>query len=117
VGSFTDPEYARVGLTETQAKLKYSMSVSVPFATATRPIIDGRTFGFCKLIADRSSRQILGCSIVGDRAVDIVQVAAVAMAAEMRVDQLAYFPLSFPIYAGVLSQAAAKLTYLLNRAE
>ena len=117
VGSFTDPEYARVGLTEAQSKLKYSMSVSVPFATATRPIIDGRTFGFCKLIADRSSRQILGCSIVGDRAVDIVQVAAVAMAAEMRVDELAYFPLSFPIYAGVLSQAAAKLTYLLNRAE
>ena len=117
VGSFTDPEYARVGLTQAEAlQSAYAMSVSVPFEDSTRPIIDGRTFGFCELIADRSSRRILGCSVVGDRAVDIVQVAAVAMAAEMRVDRLADFPLSFPTYAGVLSQAAARLTYRLNRA-
>lgn len=118
IGSFTDPEYARVGMTEAQARrAARSMTISVPLDTVTRPIVDGRTEGFCKLIADRSSRQILGCSIVGERAVDTVQVAAVAMAAEMRVDQLAYFPLSFPIYAGALSQAAAKLTYRLNREE
>jgi dihydrolipoamide dehydrogenase len=118
VGSFTDPEYARVGMTEGDArKSAYAISVSVPFGASTRPIIDGRTFGFCKLIADRSSRQILGCSVVGERAVDIVQVAAVAMAADMRVDRLAYFPLSFPTYAGVLSQAAARLTYRLNRSD
>ena len=91
-----------------------TMSVSVPCQTATRPIIDGRTFGFCKLTADCSSRQILGCSMVGDRAVDVVQIAAVAMAAGMHVDQLAYFPLCFPTYAGLLSQAAARLTYRLN---
>jgi dihydrolipoamide dehydrogenase len=116
VGSFTDPEYARAGMTEAQARRGAPvMTCTVPFESVTRPIIDGRTFGFCKLIADRSTRLILGCSIVGERAVDIVQVAAVAMAAEMRVDELAYFPLSFPIYAGVLSQAAAKLTYRLNR--
>jgi len=118
VGSYTDPEYARVGMNEAQARRNsHVMIVAVAFANATRPIIDGRTFGFCKLIADRNSRQILGCSVVGDRAVDIVQVAAVAMAAQMRVDQLAYFPLSFPVYAGVLAQAAARLTYRLNRPE
>ena len=118
VGSFTDPEYARVGMNEAEARRSFhAMSVMVPFEDATRPIIDCRTFGFCKLIADRASRQIVGCSVVGDRAVDIVQVAAVAMAAEMRVDQLAYFPLSFPIYAGALSQAAARMTYRLNRSE
>lgn len=118
VGSFTDPEYARVGMTESEARQNaFAMSVSVAFEDSTRPIIDGRVFGFCKLIADRLSRRILGCSVVGDRAVDIVQVAAVAMAADMRVDRLAYFPLSFPTYAGVLSQAAARLTYRLNRSE
>jgi dihydrolipoamide dehydrogenase len=105
-------------MTESEARRQaYAMSVSVPFEHSTRPIIDGRTFGFCKLVADRSSRRILGCSVVGDRAVDIVQVAAVAVAAEMPVDRLAYFPLSFPTYAGMLSQAAARLTYRLNRAE
>jgi dihydrolipoamide dehydrogenase len=118
IGSFTDPEYARVGLTESEARSMHGVvSASVSFAEASRPIIDGRAYGFCKLVADRSSRQILGCGVVGDRAVDIVQVAAVAMAAGMRVDELGHFPLSFPIYAGVLSQAAAKMTYLLNRCE
>jgi len=84
------------------------------FAEATRPIIDGRTAGFAKLIVDRATRAILGCAVVGERAVDIVQVAAVAMAAEMRVDALAHFPLAFPTYAGVLSQLAAKAAYALR---
>ncbi len=68
------------------------------FDSATRPIIDGRTYGFCKLIVDRASRAILGCHIVGERAVDIVQSAAIAMAAGMQVDVLARLPLSFPTY-------------------
>jgi hypothetical protein len=33
------------------------------------------------------------------------------------VDALANFPLSFPIYAGILSRTAAKLTYALNHGE
>jgi pyruvate/2-oxoglutarate dehydrogenase complex dihydrolipoamide dehydrogenase (E3) component len=34
----------------------------------TRPIIDGRTRGFRKLLIDRSTRRLLGCHIVGERA-------------------------------------------------
>jgi pyruvate/2-oxoglutarate dehydrogenase complex dihydrolipoamide dehydrogenase (E3) component len=113
VGSFTDPEYARVGLTERDAGPS-ALVTKIPYAAATRPIIDGRTYGFCKILTERSSRRMLGCSIVGDRAVDIVQVAAIAMAAGMKVDALAHFPLSFPTYAGILSQAAARATYALN---
>jgi pyruvate/2-oxoglutarate dehydrogenase complex dihydrolipoamide dehydrogenase (E3) component len=113
VGSFTDPEYARVGLTEADAGGE-ALVVRAMFAEATRPIIDGRTSGFAKLIVGRDDRRILGCAIVGERAVDIVQVAAVAMAADMRADALAHFPLSFPTYAGVLSQLAAKSAYALR---
>jgi len=113
VGSFTDPEYARVGMTEAEAG-PGALVIRTLFAEATRPIIDGRTAGFAKLIAERETRAILGCAVVGERAVDIVQVAAVAMAAEMRVDALAHFPLSFPTYAGVLSQLAAKAAYALR---
>lgn len=115
VGSFTDPEYARVGMTEASARAGHGILVQkVPFAAANRAIIDGRITGFCKLVIDRTSRRILGCSIVGERAVDIVQVAAVAMAADMDIHALAHFPLSFPTYAGILSQAAAKASYALN---
>ena len=54
VGSFTDPEYAQVGMTEEQARARHDVVVAVVrFDETTRTIIDGRTAGFCKLIADR----------------------------------------------------------------
>ena len=76
------------------------------FDETARTIIDGRTAGFCKLIVDRATGTILGCHVVGERAVEIVQVVAIAMAAGMRVDELARVPLSFPTYAGILGRAA-----------
>src|SRR5436190_11065359 len=115
IGSFTDPEYAQVGLTEARAREAHEIvTATVNFDSTTRTIIDGRTTGFCKLIADRQTRKILGCHVVGERAVEITQVAAVAMTAEMRVDELAQVPLSFPTYAGVLGRVAASLTRQLN---
>ena len=115
IGSFTDPEYAQVGLTETKARDAHDIvTATIRFEATTRTIIDGRTNGFCKLIADRKTRQILGCHVVGERAVEITQVAAVAMAGKMRVDDLAQVPLSFPTYAGVLGRVAANITRQLN---
>ena len=115
IGSFTDPEYAQVGLTETKARERYQVVVGkINFDSTTRTIIDGRTYGFCKLIADRESRQILGCHVVGERAVEIIQLAAIAMAAKMCVDELAQVPLSFPTYGAVLGRVAAMITRQLN---
>jgi pyruvate/2-oxoglutarate dehydrogenase complex dihydrolipoamide dehydrogenase (E3) component len=108
VGSFTDPEYAQVGLTERAARSAGDVVTAiVRFDSATRTIIDGRTYGFCKVIADRATGAIRGCHVVGDRAVDIVQVAAVAMAGRLTVAELARLPLSFPTYAGILGRTAA----------
>src|SRR6476619_5544633 len=56
IGSFTDPEYAQVGLTEAQARAAHDVVTSmIHFDATTRTIIDGRTFGFCKLIVDRAT--------------------------------------------------------------
>jgi pyruvate/2-oxoglutarate dehydrogenase complex dihydrolipoamide dehydrogenase (E3) component len=116
IGSFTDPEYAQLGLTETKARETHDVVVAtVRFDSTTRTIIDGRKTGFCKLVADRATRTILGCHVVGERAVEIVQVAAIAMAAGMRVDDLSQVPLSFPTYAGILGRVAANATRQLNR--
>jgi dihydrolipoamide dehydrogenase len=115
IGSFTDPEYAQVGLTEAKAREGHDIVTAVVrFDSTTRTIIDGRTAGFCKLIADRSTYKILGCHVVGERAVEITQVAAIAIASGMRVDDLAQVPLSFPTYAGILGRVAAKATRELN---
>ncbi len=107
-GNFTDPEYASVGPTEKKARETHDVVTAVVhFDSTTRTIIDGRKFGFCKLIADRKTSEILGCHVVGERAVDIVEVAAITIAAGMRVDDLARIPLSFPTYAGILVNVAA----------
>lgn len=108
IGSFTDPEYAQVGLTEAKARETHDIVVSkVRFEDTIRPIIDGRTIGFCKLIVDRASRTILGCHIVGERAVEIVQMAAIAIAGRIRVDELTLIPISFPTYTDVLFRAVS----------
>jgi len=115
IGSFTDPEYAQVGLTEAKARETHDVvTARVDFKSTTRTIIDGRTTGFCKLIADRTTREILGCHVVGERAVEITQLAAVAIAGNVRVDDLAQVPLSFPTYAGALGRVAAMLARQLN---
>lgn len=109
IGSFTDPEYAKVGLTEEQARAQYNATVShASYAETTRPIIDGRTRGFCKLVIDRRTHRFLGCHIVGERAVEVAQMAAIAMAAEATVDVVARIPLSFPTYANVFGRAALR---------
>ena len=106
-GSLTDPEYAQVGLTEARAREAHDIVTAVVhFDQTVRTIIEGRTFGFCKLIVDRASHRILGCHVVGERAVEIVQVAAVALAAGMRVNELARVAVSFPTYAEILVHAA-----------
>ena len=92
-----------MGLTEAKARETHDVVTAViRFDSTTRTIIDGRKMGFCKLIVDRTTCRILGCHVVGERAVEITQVAAIAIAARMRVDDLAHIPLSFPTYAGIL---------------
>ena len=115
VASFTDPEYGQVGLTEAKAREAHEVQTSVlRFEETTRTIIDGRTTGFCKLITDRRTHRILGCHVVGERAAEITQVAAIAIASGMRVDELARVPLSFPTYTGILARVAAMAARQLN---
>ncbi|MFN2137151.1 MAG: dihydrolipoyl dehydrogenase family protein [Candidatus Promineifilaceae bacterium] len=114
-GSFTDPEYAQVGLTEAQAREEHEIAVAmISFADHPRNIIDGRTEGFCKLIADVNSHAILGCHVVGERAVETVQLVAAGMRAGIAVEQLAELPLSFPTYVSIVSWAANDITEQLG---
>ncbi|MGB7461516.1 MAG: NAD(P)/FAD-dependent oxidoreductase, partial [Candidatus Acidiferrum sp.] len=115
IGSFTDPEYAQVGFTEAKARETHDIeTVVLHFDSTTRTIIDGHKIGFCKLIVDRKTKMMLGCHVVGERAVEITQVAAIAIARGMRVDELAHIPLSFPTYAGILARVAASAARKLN---
>jgi hypothetical protein len=66
------------------------------------------------LIVDRATSKILGCHVVGERAVEIVQVVAIAVAAGMPVNDLARVPLSFPTYAAILGRAANRAAQQLD---
>ena len=56
IGSFTDPEYASVGVTEATARSSRDVIVATErFDALARPIIDGRPTGFCKLVVDRAA--------------------------------------------------------------
>ena len=110
-GNFTDPEYASVGLTEEQAhevEGGYVVSV-VPYADLDRAVIDDRTAGFCKLIVSRETHRILGAHIVGEQALEAIQLVAAGMAADMWVEQLAELELAYPTYAAIVGLAARRL--------
>jgi hypothetical protein len=109
-GSFTDPEYASVGLTEAQARERYDCEVAViRYEHLLRAVIDAHAEGFCKLIVEQRHRYILGAHVLGEYSAEVIQVAAVCMAANMRLEQLAELQLAFPTFTEALGMAAQKL--------
>ena len=109
-GSFTDPEYASVGLTEAQARERYDCAVAViRYDQLLRAVIDGHAEGFCKLIVEQRQRYLLGAHVLGEYSAEVIQVAAVAMAANLRLEQLAELQLAFPTFTEALGMAAQTL--------
>jgi pyruvate/2-oxoglutarate dehydrogenase complex dihydrolipoamide dehydrogenase (E3) component len=108
-GSFTDPEYGAVGLTEPQAARDHDIAVGVArYDDLLRPVADGHADGFCKLIADRASHHVLGAHVLGEYSAETVQVVATAMSAGMTVEQLADMQFAFPTFTEAVSMAAQK---------
>ena len=108
--SFTDPEYGAVGLTEPQAARDHDVAVGIArYDDLLRPVADGHSDGFCKLIADRSNHHVLGAHVLGEYSAETVQVVATAMSAGMTVEQIADMPFAFPTYTEGVSMAAQKI--------
>jgi pyruvate/2-oxoglutarate dehydrogenase complex dihydrolipoamide dehydrogenase (E3) component len=109
-GSFTDPEYGSVGMTESQAARDHDIAVGIAhYDDLLRPVADGHPDGFCKLIADRPSHAILGAHVLGEYSAETVQVVATAMSAGMTIEQLAEMQFAFPTFTEAVSMAAQKV--------
>jgi pyruvate/2-oxoglutarate dehydrogenase complex dihydrolipoamide dehydrogenase (E3) component len=114
-GSFTDPEYGRVGLTETEAARRHDVVTGIArYVDLLRPVADGRPDGFCKLIADRQTHTILGAHVLGEYSAETVQTVATAMAAGMTVEQVAELQLAFPTFTEGVCMAAQKICRTLG---
>jgi pyruvate/2-oxoglutarate dehydrogenase complex dihydrolipoamide dehydrogenase (E3) component len=114
-GSFTDPEYGSVGLTEAQARERYDCAVAVVrYDDLVRPVVDARPEGFCKLIVERRRRYLLGAHVVGEYSAEVIQMAAACMAANLRVEQLAELQPAFPTFTEAVTMAAAHIVRQLG---
>jgi pyruvate/2-oxoglutarate dehydrogenase complex dihydrolipoamide dehydrogenase (E3) component len=106
-GSFTDPEYGQVGLTEPAAASGHDIvTATADYQRLLRPVEDGHPEGFCKLIADRRDRTILGGHVLGEHSAEIIQVIATAMIANLTVEQVATIPFAFPTFTEAVGMAA-----------
>jgi pyruvate/2-oxoglutarate dehydrogenase complex dihydrolipoamide dehydrogenase (E3) component len=82
---FTDPEFARIGLSETEAKergIAYRL-VKIPMLAVLRARTLSETRGFMKAVIDEQSDQILGFTVFGVEAGEIMATVQVAMLAEL----------------------------------
>jgi pyruvate/2-oxoglutarate dehydrogenase complex dihydrolipoamide dehydrogenase (E3) component len=110
VGSFTDPEYASVGLTEAEARARFDCATAtIEYDDLTRAMADGRTDGFCKLIAERSNGRLLGGHVLGEYSAEVIQLIASFMASGMSVARIAELQLAYPTFAEGVVLAARRL--------
>jgi len=109
-GSFTDPEYASVGLTEEEARATQPCAVAVArYRDLLRPVADGQPEGFCKLIVDAGTRRIVGAHVLGEYSAEVIQMVAACMAAGMAIEEVAELQFAFPTFTEGVSQAARML--------
>lgn len=105
---FTEPEIADVGLAEADAfamgrKIRVT---KVPFSANAKALIEDDSRGFVKIISDPATGVVLGGSIVGRHAAELIAVLSLAVSAGLRVTDLHESLFVHPSMAEALSDAA-----------
>jgi dihydrolipoamide dehydrogenase len=118
---FTDPEIAIAGLDEAAAKAKHTIKVGkVPYAAVGRALTMSDTDGFFKVVIDAETKLVLGVTICGPHASDLISEAALAI--EMSAEALDLGLTIHPhptLGEGVMEAAKAALgeaIHIINRA-
>ncbi len=104
--TYTDPEVAHVGLYAKDLddrNIPYS-TFTRQFADVDRAIVDGDTDGFVKIHVKKGSEQILGATIVGSHAGDMISEITVAMQSGMGLGKLASVIHPYPTAAEAIRQ-------------
>ena len=106
---FTEPEIADVGLAEAEAfasgrKIRVT---KVPFSANAKALIKGDPRGFVKIISDPARGVVLGGSIVGGNAAELIGILAVAVANGLTVTDIIDALLVHPTLSESLAEAAS----------
>ena len=95
--TYADPEVAQVGLTEAEARMRHGGGITVwreDFADNDRAIAEGDTTGFVKLI--KHGRKLVGATIVGAHAGDLILPAAMMVAGKASLFGVASLIVPYP---------------------
>ncbi len=105
---FTEPEIADVGLAEAEAfasgrKIRVT---KVPFSASPKALINNDPRGFVKILSDPATGVVLGGSIVGRHAAELISVIALAVTANLKVTDIVESLLVHPALAEALADAS-----------
>lgn len=105
---FTSPEIGSVGKSQEQCD-KEGIETRVgkfPFAALSKAMAINETVGFCKIIADAKTDQILGVHIVGPHATDLIAEACPALHLEITAKELGKAIHAHPTLGEAMMEAA-----------
>ena len=105
---FTEPEIADVGLAEAEAfatgrKIRVT---KVPYQATAKALINDDPGGFVKIVSDPATGVVLGGSIVGRHAAELISVLALAVTANLKVSDIVESCLVHPSLSEALAEAA-----------
>ncbi|SFQ54648.1 mercuric reductase [Parafilimonas terrae] len=98
---FTDPQLARTGISETEArkqKLHYKVA-TLSMKHVARARETNHTKGMMKAVVDADTKQILGAAIIGEEAGETIAALQMAMLGKITYTQLAEMVIAHPTYA------------------
>lgn len=87
---FTDPEIASIGLSEEKAKgqgIEIRVSKFYFLGSAMAHILD-ETDGFIKILSDKKTDQIIGATIIGPRATELIGIVTEAISTHLKTSQI-----------------------------
>lgn len=105
---FTEPEIASVGLAEVDAAAqgRKVRTTKVPFTSNARSVLQHFTGGFVKVTSDPATGAVLGGTIVGHRASELIGMLALAVKVRVTTETLVETLLAHPTMIEAISDAA-----------
>lgn len=106
---FSNPEVARVGLTEAQAKKEVAnVKIKVEsFSGNAKAMIEHEADGYIKMIYDGDTGRVLGCSIIGPKATELIAEPSLAVNLNLTVEKLAENINAHPSLSEIIGETAA----------
>jgi NAD(P) transhydrogenase len=106
IGLYTIPAISCIGITEQQAAGKAVVVGRASYRSNVRGRMLGDDAGLLKCVFDRDNRALLGATIVGEQATELIHIAQAAMAGRLGIDYFIQACFNYPSLAELYKYAA-----------